>query len=190
MASYFAAFVTANLIFLKCAVSLKISMNSAVLYDMPVSNFCARVRMIIYAKKIEDQVKILQPAAIGGLKSPEYLSLNAQGKMPLLVSGDGMPIVESDPICRYLLRNYETGPSFCPRSEMNRALSEQIVRIHDLYLGPVQGVMYKAPGTVYSTFGTDRIKGLYELKKQLTVIEDMVTKYESRYHVGMHPTSF
>jgi glutathione S-transferase len=37
---------------------------------------------------------------LGGLKSPEYLKLNPQGKMPLLtVEGSSFAIPESDTIC-------------------------------------------------------------------------------------------
>jgi glutathione S-transferase len=102
---------------------------------MPVSNFGARVKMLILSKEIENQVEIKDPSAIGGLKSAEYLDLNIQGKMPLLVTGDGMPIPESDTICRYLLEKYPQGPSFQPTNLNQKMLSEQICRTHDVYIG-------------------------------------------------------
>jgi hypothetical protein len=73
----------------------------ATLYDMPVSNNGARARIIIYKKKISKaEVDIVSPMELGGLKSPEYLKLNPQGKMPLLtVEGSSFAIPESDTIC-------------------------------------------------------------------------------------------
>lgn len=84
-----------------------------VLFDTPVSNHGARVRMIIKAKGLADRIEIKSPDSIGGLKSPEYLAMNAQGKMPLLLTGDTkFPIVESDTISRYILDKYPESPSF------------------------------------------------------------------------------
>lgn len=41
-------------------------------------------RFIIYEKGIEDQVDIVKPSVIGGLKSEEYLALNCHGKVNVL----------------------------------------------------------------------------------------------------------
>ena len=58
---------------------------------------------------------------IGGLKSPEYLALNPQGKMPLLVA-DEITLPESDTICRYLLDRFSaSSPSFVPSTAAARA---------------------------------------------------------------------
>jgi glutathione S-transferase len=73
-------------------------MSRDVLYDMPVSNHGARVRILAQEKGIDLDVRL--PSEIGGLKSPEFIALNAQGKMPLLVTQEGFPIPESDTICR------------------------------------------------------------------------------------------
>jgi len=115
------------------------------LYDLPVSNNGARCRIIIYKKKIENEVEIESPKVLGGLKSPLYLALNPQGKMPLLIRNiDGdfpSPLPEADTICRFLLDNYqERGPSFLPTD----AASNLISRLHDVYLCPIQGALYKA----------------------------------------------
>ena len=54
---------------------------------------------------------------MGGLKSAQYLALNPQGKMPLLVTEEGEAIPESDTIARYLLDRFAAaGPSFVPSS--------------------------------------------------------------------------
>ena len=73
---------------------------------------------------------------LGGLKSPEYLALNPQGKMPLLTisassdNNDGISsIPESDTIARFLLSEYaDNGPSFLP----NNVKSNLIARLHDM----------------------------------------------------------
>jgi glutathione S-transferase len=134
--------------------------------------------MVINCKKINDKIVIKTPTEIGGLKSAEYLSLNSQGKMPLMVTNNGMAIPESDTICRYLLEKYPEGPSFNPKNLQQKMLSEQISRTHDIYIAPVQGCMYKAPGTSYSIYGTDRLAALSELKKQLQNIERAVTEFD------------
>ena len=181
MSAFFALFVTSSLVSLKVNNALRLSMNTETLYDMPVSNHGARVRMVIASKKIAPLVRIAQPSEIGGLKSAEYLSLNLQGKMPLLVCPDGMPIPESDTICRYLMDKYPQGPSFSPSDLKQRVLSDQICRLHDMYLAPVQGCMYKPPGFTYSTFGSDRTLALAELKKQLFGIEAVVAKFDAKF---------
>ena len=142
----------------------------ATLYDMPVSNNGARSRIIIYKKKISSEVDIVSPMELGGLKSPEYLKLNPQGKMPLLtVEGSSFAIPESDTICRYLLSTYaDVGPSFLP----NDAKSNLIARLHDMYLTTIQGCLYKAtpPFGIYGT----RKDALDEFRKQMKVIDDLI----------------
>lgn len=75
-----------------------------ILYDVPVSNNGARVRFVFYKKSLTDQYSIEPPGTIGGLKSEQYLKLNPQGKMPLLVMADGKDsLPESEVIVQYLL---------------------------------------------------------------------------------------
>lgn len=54
-------------------------------------------RFIIYKKGLEGEVDIQPPKLLGdkGVKSPAYLALNPQGKMPLLVLPDGQALPES-----------------------------------------------------------------------------------------------
>lgn len=84
--------------------------DKPVLYDMPVSNNGARNRLIIYWKGLEDIIDIRSPMDLGGLKTDEYLALNPQGKMPLLVLPEGLSLPESEVISQYLLAKYaDTG---------------------------------------------------------------------------------
>ncbi len=140
------------------------------LFDTPVSNNGARCRLILYKKKIpNEEVSITSPMELGGLKSPEYLALNPQGKMPLLSIKDGMSIPESDTICRYLISAYaDSGPDFLP----NDPKSNLIARIHDMYITTIQGAMYKA-SPPFGMYGT-RLDALNELQRQLKIIDDLI----------------
>lgn len=117
--------------------------STTVLYDMPVSNHGARVRFVLYKKKLEGIIDIRPPSTIGGLKSPEYLALNPQGKMPLLCDGT-LNLPESECIVQYLLDRYsDTGPTLTASTPELRARGALVTRIHDLYVAPVQGSMYR-----------------------------------------------
>ena len=144
------------------------------LYDMPVSNNGARARMLLYYKGVEDQVEIVSPATFkGGLRSDEYLALNPQAKMPLLVEADGLAIPESDTIARHLRDRFaDSAPSFVPASLAGRTRADMICRQHDLYIGPIQGSMYKA-APPFAAFSS-RPAALAEMRKQLDVLEAMV----------------
>ena len=159
------------------------SANKDTLYDVPVSNHGARVRMILYSKGLSvDQVQIVNPSELGGLKSTEFLELNMQGKMPLLVTAEGWAIPESDTISRYLIDKFASlAPSYVPATPEQRILSEQISRTHDMYISLVQGAMYKAPGTPFSIYGQDRSAALFELKKQFLGIEKTLEKFSKQY---------
>lgn len=139
---------------------------SATLYDLPVSNHGARVRLVIYKKQLEDRVSILPPAELGGgLRSAEYLAKNPQGKMPLLLDGE-LAVYESDAICRHLLdKHADCGPSLSPSSLAARTKSEMLCRLHDAYLGPIQGCLYK-PAPPFGRFGS-RAAALRDFVAQL-----------------------
>ena len=127
--------------------SSPISKSDHVLFDMPVSNNGARCRIILYKKNIsQDQVEIISPVTVGGLKSEEYLALSPNGLMPSLSiqknHSSGMKhISESDTIARYLLSEYSNvGPSFL----LENPRSNQITRWHDMYLTTIQGCLVSA----------------------------------------------
>jgi len=150
---------------------------AATLYDMPVSNNGARVRLIIYAKGLDETgtVAVAPPSELGGLKSPEYMSLNPQGKMPLLSIEGGSPLYESDTIARYIIDAYaDAGPSFVPATPEARALDNLISRIHDVYIAAIQSCMYRA----VPPFGPfqSRWEALAEIKRQVGVINDLASE--------------
>jgi len=144
--------------------------SKSTLFDLPVSNNGARCRIILYKKEIpKDEVDIVSPMDLGGLKSPEYLAMNPQGKMPLLSVKNGMNIPESETICRYLLSTYvNQGPSFLP----NDPKSNLISRFHDMYITTIQGCLYKA-APPFGPYGT-RSDAINEMQKQLKIIDDLI----------------
>jgi glutathione S-transferase len=168
-----------SLLVVFCFVPMIISKD--ILYDLPVSNYAARVRIILKSKVLYNQIERKDPQSIGGLKSLEYLKLNPQGKVPLLLVDGKYPIPESDTICRYIIDKYSNNePSFIPKTIIQKCLSDQICRLHDIYITPLQGSMYKISGP-YSIYGLNRASALKELIKQLTFIEDILTTFETNY---------
>jgi len=148
-------------------------MSPPTLFDKPVSNNGARCRIIIYKKGLVlgRDIVIKSPDELGGLKSAEYLALNPQGKMPVLVTSHGN-IPESDTIARYLLDAFAKGPSFTPSTIEARVKSDLLCRLHDMYITTIQGCLYKdAPpfGAYHS-----RYKALEELKRQLLIVDSNV----------------
>jgi glutathione S-transferase len=142
-----------------------------ILYDVPVSNNGARNRLIIYWKGLEDQFAITNPSEIDGIKSPRYLAMNPQGKMPLLVTADGLALPESEVISQYICHAFaeNSGPELIPEDPETRAICALATRIHDLYVVPIQGCMYRAGYDVKT-----RADQLAEVVKQLDVIEGVM----------------
>ena len=164
-------------------LSMAAGNKKEVLYDMPVSNHGARVRMILKAKNlVGNNVEIRQPAELGGLTSPDFEKLNPQRKMPLLVTEGGYPIAESDTIARYLMEKYGSQPpSFRPNTLPLAVLSEQLVRLHDIYISPIQGCLYKAPGYIMSVHGTDRRAAMRDLVRQVDNAETLLRNFDATF---------
>lgn len=164
-----------------------LSKSEHILFDMPVSNNGARCRLILYKKEIHrDQVEIISPVTLGGLKCPEYLARSPLGLMPCLslqknhTSGI-KHILESDTIARYLLSEYaDMGPSFLP----DNPRSNLIARWHDLYLATIQGCLYKASSRLPMGDYADRKSAINGFIKNLNVIEEFVDDGEGIYLCG------
>jgi glutathione S-transferase len=138
-----------------------------ILYDVPVSNNGARIRSLIYKKKLQDFIEIRSPMEIGGLSSEPYRALNPFGKMPVLELEDGSGLPESQVIETYILDKFsQCGPSLMPETPEKRALAALIVRIHDLYMTTIQGCMYKPMDSK-----SQRAMEIAQIAKQLDIIE-------------------
>lgn len=148
--------------------------SKSTLYDVPISNHGARVRLVLYKKQLESAVQVVSPSALGGLGSDAYRALNPLRKMPVLVE-DGQAIFESDAICRHLLVKHANapGPSFFPQDLSARTRAEMLCRLHDAYIGPIQGCLYRdAAKNPFGQFGT-RAEAIRKLRAQLAIAEDL-----------------
>ena len=116
------------------------------LFDVPVSNNGARVRMVVYYTDSEDAVEILPPSELGGLGSDAYRAVHPEAKMPALVrNADGLNVPESDTIARFLGGKFGTPTTFAPAPGSELAVrSDKISRFHDCYLAPIQGCLDSA----------------------------------------------
>lgn len=140
-----------------------------VLYDVPVSNNGARIRCLIYKKRLQDSIDIKSPAEIGGLSSEAYRELNPYGKMPVLQLNDGSGLPESQVIEGYLLDRFsDSEPSLVPETPEKRALAALVVRIHDLYITTIQGCLYKPMDSK-----SQRATEISQIAKQLDIIEGL-----------------
>ena len=145
-----------------------------IFYDVPVSNNGARNRLIICWKNIEDEFEFKNPSTLGGLKSPEFLEMHPQGKMPLLVTKDGQAIPESEVISQYLCDAFEKqGPSLRPETLEAKTACNLATRWHDVYLTPIQGCMYRGPMSPEV-----RAEQISEIDRLLDVMEKTVGGFE------------
>jgi len=156
------------------------------LYDVPVSNNGARNRLIICWKNIEDEFEFKNPSTLGGLKSPEFLEMHPQGKMPLLVTKDGQAIPESEVISQYLCDAFgDKGPSLRPETLEAKTACNLATRWHDVYLTPIQGCMYRGPMAPEV-----RAEQISEIDRLLDVLEKTVCGFEpGPYLCGDKPST-
>ena len=102
------------------------------LYSVDLSPYAARVRAAVYAKNLP--VEIVAPPE-GGTKSPEYLALNPMGRVPVLVTGDGFALPESDTIVEYLADVFPDS-GLRPATAEGKAQARLIARIAEVYVMP------------------------------------------------------
>jgi glutathione S-transferase len=107
------------------------------LYNMNLSNFATRCRIVIYEKGCPVEIA---PIPGGDLKSPEYLMIYPMGKTPSL-DADGMIIGESEVISEYLEEKFPT-KALMPKTPEARAKVRSFSRFHDLYLEPPGRAMF------------------------------------------------
>jgi len=163
----------------------------ATLYDLPVSNNGARCRMVLYYKGIsEDMVAIRSPMELGGLKSEEFKAISPQGLMPCLhLPSEGIALPESDTIARYLDARFAESPRLLPADPLAAAKCNRVCRLHDVYIGAIQGCMYRQPLADLNPFGrfSSRAEALDSIVEQLANLEEYADE-EGPYLCGDAPT--
>lgn len=96
-----------------------------VLYHVPLSPFCRKVRLTLSEKRIDVD---LQEERYWE-KSAEFLRRNPAGKVPVLKI-DGLTLAESGPICEYLEEVYPT-PTLMPEDPRARFEVRRLVQYFD-----------------------------------------------------------
>jgi glutathione S-transferase len=138
------------------------------LYNMNLSNFATKSRIVIYDKGLK--VEIVSPPG-NDLHSAEYQKINPLGKIPCL-DADGAIVPESEVINEYLEEKFPEKP-LLPKSPEARAHVRLFSRFHDLYLEPPLRALFGQmnPKTrdekVVNEKLTEENKRLDELEKML-----------------------
>jgi glutathione S-transferase len=161
-----------------------------VFLDRYSSNNAARVRLWVYARQFEDNV-LIRFVAHNEQHEPDFLALNPQGKIPVLVLPDGTAVPESGVILQYLEDKFGGSPPLILGSAEERMRMALFIKIHDTYLSTpnctqpgfthTQGCMYVPPpieGVQQPrTMGlAERAAKLCEVNKQLDFIEQMASQ--------------
>lgn len=102
------------------------------LHAVTHSPFAARVRMALRVKGVPFE-QVALPG--GSTRSPEYLAINPIGKLPVLVTDDGLVIAESETIIDYLEDTFPE-PSLIPPGTADRVRMRNAIRTTELYVVP------------------------------------------------------
>ena len=152
---------------------------SITFYSHPVSNFCAKVEIVLRLKGM-----IFEPCAPpGGYGSEEYKARVPSGTIPAIVSGD-LVLSESETINEYL-DEISPEPPLLPGSPAERARIRQIARFHDTRLEPPIRALF--PMMAPASRDAARIeRHLAEIRQRLADLEAMVSP--APFLCGERPT--
>lgn len=101
------------------------------LYNVPVSSYGAKVRIILRHKGL-DWTELAPPDGYG---SPAYRAIIASGTVPAIIDGD-LNLADSEAIAEYLDEAHPD-PAMMPSGIGARARAREISRFHDTRLEPV-----------------------------------------------------
>jgi len=108
------------------------------LYALTLSPYAARIRLALRLKGLSYEQEA--PPG-GGTRSPEYLAINPIGKLPVLVTDDGLIIAESETIIDYLEDHYPA-PSLTPTGDAARVQMRNAIRTQELYAVPAMSRLF------------------------------------------------
>jgi glutathione S-transferase len=168
------------------------------------TNNCGGTWLYLLMNGLNDKVVIKTPGDYGGLKSPEYLKINPQGKFPALVSSGSFAIYESAVIFAYLVDTYGDDAKYGVRASNPRlqARCNLLCRVHDMYVSGAScttAPIKAADGDVHLNHAN--LKAVYnpnmtlvqrsamaqDLKKQLDELERLMDS-EGPWAVGSEMT--
>jgi glutathione S-transferase len=138
------------------------------LYNMNLSNFATKSRIVVYEKGANVEIAAIPG---GNNKSPEYLQINPLGKIPTL-DADGVIVAESETINEYLEDKFPN-PPLLPKGAEARAKVRAFTRLHDLYLDPPLRSLF---GQLNPKTRDDQVvtEKLTELQGRLDLLEGML----------------
>lgn len=138
------------------------------LYNLNLSNFATKSRIVIYEKGANVEIAAIPG---GGSKSAEYRAINPLGKIPCL-DADGLIIPESEVINEYLEEKFPS-PALLPKGPEARAKVRLFTRFHDLYLDPPLRALFAHlnPKSRDEKVVTER---LTELQGRMDLLESML----------------
>lgn len=139
------------------------------LYSMQSSGNCYKPRLLMHQLGLP--FRLIDTDSLGGdTRKPEFLALNPNGKVPLLMLPDERTLAESDAM---LLHLAEDTP-YLPADSYERALCYQWLFFeqysHEPYIAVARSLIHLTPGGRESA--AERIARLHHLgNKALTVME-------------------
>ena len=135
------------------------------LYQTFLSPFPTRVRLLLYAKRLD--VELVRPPGFHEDRSAKgsYLDINPIGRVPTLVLDDGWTLPESEVICEYLEDAYPE-PALRPADPRLRARMRLLSRVVDSYvlraMSPLFDIVVHPP----KTWDQDAIRAALEAVDQ------------------------
>lgn len=104
-----------------------------VLYWFPLSGHSHRVQLALALMGLPHEIRLID-LKTGQHKTPEFLAINPQGKLPA-IDDDGTVIYDSNAILAYLALKYDATGQWFPRDPVTAA---EIVRHLSFAAGPVE----------------------------------------------------
>ncbi|KAK2875034.1 hypothetical protein FQN49_001832 [Arthroderma sp. PD_2] len=159
------------------------------LYANPLATAPDRVQLAINEAGFTDYERIDIDLGAKEQKSPEYLARNPFGKVPTLVTSDGITVYESRGIARYLCTRYSFD-SLLPDPKDNAAVAlfEQEISCEAAYYErPVSAIIYES--TIKPLFGMETNPATIEenrktLGEYFDLAEGIFTKTGKKYWAG------
>ena len=110
------------------------------LYSIPLSLYCAKVRIVLRTKNLNKNTHWLEISPPGGYGSQKYKTIVPSGNLPALIDNDSSPngsllLADSEAIGEYLNEKYPD-PAMLPTSLENRAKYRELSRFHDTRFEP------------------------------------------------------
>jgi glutathione S-transferase/maleylpyruvate isomerase len=133
-------------------------------YAIPVSTYCAKVRIVLRLKSIDFE-ELLPPG--GNYNTTEYRALIPAGSVPA-IEIDGFRLHDSDAISEFLEEQYPD-PAMWPENIQKRAVLRSISRFHDTRLEPALRALFPMVGqsSVSREKIASAINGIVECLKRL-----------------------